>query len=173
MANEAEAIKSFEDWSNYMRLAVMANESSKLELRLAAIDSFKDWSNYMLITTVAAIGWVTTTKWSAPSHGHNTAEVIFLALSAIFGIFTLALVPIVTECLTEDKSIYEVEAKYKLFYLSGPKVPSTLKIFCWPQHFFLILAIATQAYIYWRFALPFVPEPVLHGPAAASLSTVH
>ena len=158
----------------------------RVQSMLAAIGSFKDWSNYLLVTTVAALGWVASKGSSEPNvilvsatgnlsrpRGTVSAtsnilgyldaiEVALLAGSAIFGILTLSLVPIVTENIntqiktkiahltTLPTSIYDIPAPYNLFYMLGPTLSIRLKWFCLPQHALLILAIAIHAYRYWR-----------------------
>jgi hypothetical protein len=149
------------------------------EAMLAAIGSFKDWSNYLLVTTVIALGWVATSGSPAPSGGDSVStsngcfgslEVEFLAGSAIFGILTLSLVPIVTQNIAKDtKSIYDVDTPFRLFYIFGdPKTefvfwghryPFKLKLFCWPQHALLILAIALHAIRYLMGDLSQVLQP--------------
>jgi hypothetical protein len=138
----------------------------------AAIGSFKDWSNYLLVTTVAALGWVANS--SAPSGGSVSTssgilgllEVAFLAGSAIFGILTLSLVPIVTQNINEAVvSIYDVRTPFRLFYVFGKirkeilGIPVTLKLFCWPQHALLILAIALHVIRYLMGDLSQVLQP--------------
>jgi hypothetical protein len=118
-----------------------------LTAKLEAIRAFKDWSNYLLVTTITALGWVATS--TSPTDEWVDSEVILLALSAIFGILTLALVPIVAERITDQtRSIYQIKAPFTIFYLWGRQVSARLKMFCWPQHGFLILAIAIHAFRY-------------------------
>jgi hypothetical protein len=64
----------------------------------AALTAFKDWSNYLLVTTVGLLAWVgehtQLNLWRSVSIG-------LLCLSAVCGIFTLALVPLVREKIAE------------------------------------------------------------------------
>jgi len=70
---------------------------------LSALSSFKDWSNYLLVTTVAALGWVAT---SHEPGGILRALIIgFLGSSIVFGIFTLALIPLVTEGIGDHEFV--------------------------------------------------------------------
>jgi len=61
------------------------------EQHVKSLDSFKDFSNYLLVTTVAALGWVASDSRVVES---PTIEVWCFALSIVFGIFTLALIPL-------------------------------------------------------------------------------
>ena len=61
----------------------------KIKQILAAIKSFKDWSNYLLVTTVAALGWVTTNHLVGIAGIARAFVIGFLGSSIVFGIFTL------------------------------------------------------------------------------------
>jgi hypothetical protein len=113
-----------------------------IEQKLKALDCFKDWSNYLLVTTVAALGWVAAKE----SGVHSIWVVWCLAISAILGIFTLALIPIVAEGIREDtKSIYDVRARFRPLWMWGPELPARLKWACWPQHISFIVGILVYA----------------------------
>ena len=108
----------------------------------ASLGFFKDWTNYLLVTTVAALGWVA--KGDSLVTGMELRWTIsFLCLSIIFAIFTLALIPIVGERLSDGGSIYSVEASFKLFWLWGPVRTAKLKWVCWPQHVLFLAAVIT------------------------------
>jgi hypothetical protein len=117
----------------------------------AALQAFKDWSNYLLVTTTAALGWVASDKGNnegAPTKKPKAllASAWFLCLSIIFGIFTLALIPLVLEKIPKITgtitSIYRIEAEFRLLWISEKRIYSaTLKDFCWFQHLFFILGI--------------------------------
>jgi hypothetical protein len=69
------------------------------------------------------------------------------ALSIVFAIFTLAIIPLVAEQLKDDpSSIYDIEATYTLFPGGGPTLTSRLKSFCWLQHVCFLLGIVLFAY---------------------------
>jgi hypothetical protein len=78
------------------------------EQKLKALEFFKDWSNYLLVTTVAAVGWVTSKDvliqpWAKP------LCVWAFAVSVVFAILTLAIIPRVAEKLRDDMtSMYDV-----------------------------------------------------------------
>ena len=113
--------------------------------KLKALEFFKDWSNYLLVTTIAALGWVSAKDASV----HSSAVVWFFALSSVFGIFTLALIPIIANQIDDNvDSFYEVEAKFKLFWMWGDEWSLTIKKVCWPQHVFFLLGVLVYAYNY-------------------------
>ena len=110
--------------------------------KTAAIANFKDWTNYLLVTTVAALGWVST----QPPDLLAKICTGCLALSVIAGIFTLAMIPLVTERLRDDpKSIYEVEGTFTIWWMRGCPKSRRLKHFCWPQHVLFLVGIALYA----------------------------
>jgi len=119
---------------------------SLTEQKLNALGAFKDWSNYLLVTTVVALGWVAGADTDKPLTLATKFEVFFLAASVIFGIFTLAVIPIIAEQITDGtESIYGVEAPFNLFWMWGPEKRIRLKAVCWPQHVCFIIAIAFHA----------------------------
>jgi hypothetical protein len=106
------------------------------------LEYFKDWSNYLLITTVAALGWVATKDLPFISPWARLLCIAFLALSVVYGIFTLALIPLVAEQRRATPSFYDVEATFKLF---GCTLRRRLKQFCLPQHVLFLLGILAYA----------------------------
>jgi hypothetical protein len=106
-----------------------------------ALDYFKDWSNYLLVTTVAAIGWVgrANIMWCSP--WPRLLCVSSLTLSVWFGIFTLALVPLVAEQRTPSQSIYHVEAEFNLLGTRRRK----LKSVCFWQHVLFLFGVLMYA----------------------------
>src|SRR6267378_437855 len=110
--------------------------------KTAAMANFKDWTNYLLVTTVAALGWVSTQSPDVLARICSGC----LALSVVAGIFTLAMIPLVTERLRDDsKSIYEVEGTFTIWWMRGPLQSARLKHFCWPQHVLFLVGIALYA----------------------------
>jgi hypothetical protein len=116
-----------------------------LEQSLKALDSFKDWSNYLLVTTVAALGW------TAGKDGANfkdkeimkTCAILAFAVSIVFAILVLAMVPHVAEDLSplpggKYPSIYKV-------YWTGWCVKVRLTDLCLPQHVLFLLGIVFYA----------------------------
>ncbi len=120
---------------------------ARIEQHLKALDSFKDWSNYMVVTTVAALGWVASKDSIALQPFAMKLVVACLGLSIVFGIFTLALIPIVAEAVTvETQSIYGVDATFNLIYLWRPQRTLRLKSVCWPQHALFLLGIIIYSF---------------------------
>jgi len=121
----------------------------KAEQKTKALEFFKDWSNYLLVTTVAALGFVSSQlpkSLHAVNVACNLASALCLGLSIIFGIFTLALIPLVAEQLKDDeRSIYDVEVSFKVHWLWGRERRAVLKRYCWPQHVLFLLGIVLYA----------------------------
>ncbi len=116
-----------------------------LERKLKALEFFKDWSNYMLVTTVAAIGWVTSKEASADMWTRPWVKPLCIwafGLSSLFAILTLAVIPLIIDSMDKEKaSIYEEKPSFKLLWLWGPKIPIKLKVVCWPQHILFMIGI--------------------------------
>ncbi len=110
------------------------------DARLEALKSFKDWSNYLLVTTVAAVGWVGKQN----THPALVASLAIwsLGISAVFGVFTLALVPLVSEQMdraSDRPSIFTVPVQ---FYVGGPTLRTMhLTQACRPQHLSFMLGV--------------------------------
>lgn len=134
------------DLPNSSRMSGGAMKSTTIylaEARRAAIASFKDWSNYLLVTTVAALGWVSTENVDLPAWSFVSC-VGLLTASVIFGIFTLAIIPLVTEKLGEDGgSIYDEGVSFKLVLYVFELRDFHMKSVCWWQHLFFILGIGS------------------------------
>jgi hypothetical protein len=79
---------------------------SLTEQKLNALGAFKDWSNYLLVTTVVALGWVAGADTDKPLTLATKFEVFFLAASVIFGTFTLAVIPIIAEQITDGINLW-------------------------------------------------------------------
>jgi len=109
---------------------------------MTALGYFKDWTNVMLVTTTAAMGWVAKT---AETSMLSTASVVFLALSIACAVFTLALIPLVAEQITGSQSIYDVKARFNLFWVGSWEMAWRMKYVCWPQHVFFLLGIGLYA----------------------------
>ena len=105
------------------------------------LEFFKDWTNYLLVTTVAALGWVATKESAFCSPSVRFLCVWSFALSVVFAIFTLALIPLVEEQRLTNGSIYDVRAKFSL----GGDRELRLKQVCFPQHVLFLLGIVLYA----------------------------
>lgn len=111
-----------------------------------ALEFFKDWSNYLLVTTVAAVGWVAGKDHADfCSPGLQAICIVAFTLSIVFGILTLALVPLVQEQRKGDKSNYEVEVVYEKFWAADQAGACRLKTLCFPQHAFFLLGVVVFA----------------------------
>jgi hypothetical protein len=123
------------------------NQPETITQLLKSLGYFKDASNYLLVTTVGALGWVSTREvWLTP-HSFQSSLICF-CISIICGIFTLALIPIVGQNIKADtRSIYEVQVGFKLLWLWGPECRAlSLKRVCWLQHMFFISGIIIFTY---------------------------
>ena len=113
--------------------------NEKKEQLIKAMEFLKDWSNYLLVTTVAAIGWVSTQK---PQDGWLFGCILAFGLSAVCGILTLAVIPPTTERISDsDASIYGIKTKFNILYLWPPSVSIHLKMVCWPQHILFVIGV--------------------------------
>jgi hypothetical protein len=112
-----------------------------IEQKLKALEYFKDWSNYLLVTTVAALGWTSAKNATTFSPQWTRAVCIWsFALSIVFGIFTLALIPHVGEDIAENaESIYAVD-------WTGYWIPLRLPYLCMPQHLLFLAGILFYAW---------------------------
>ena len=122
------------------------SRKTRRDLQLKALGWFKDWSNYMLLATVAALGWVTKKTPDCVGTTANYVAIISLALSVVFAIFTLAMIPLVAErLLIVPRSFYRAKVKFKLFWLWGPECAARIKLVCWPQHVLFIVGVLSYA----------------------------
>ncbi|QSB02666.1 hypothetical protein JWZ98_06940 [Methylomonas sp. EFPC1] len=115
----------------------------RIEQHLKSLEYFKDWSNYLLVSTVAALGWVASKDGRVM---HADIEIWCFALSIVFGIFTLALVPIVAAQVNASiDSFYDVRPRFRPFWLWGEEITLPIKAVCWPQHIFFLIGILAYA----------------------------
>ena len=106
-----------------------------------SLEFFKDWSNYLLVTTVAALGWVTTDNVEFWSPWVKVLCLWCFALSIVFAILTLALIPLIEEQRAPSQSIYSISAKC---WVCGDK-GRTLRSVCLPQHILFIAGVLLYA----------------------------
>jgi hypothetical protein len=130
-----------------------------IEQRLKALEFFKDWSNYLLITTVAALGWVATKDSPGLPPLASSLTILCFGFSIVFGIFTLALIPLVAEKISgSEASFYEIRPEFNLFWICPTPITCvSLKTVCWPQHVLFIVGIGifTLVNAYAQFCLFF------------------
>lgn len=104
-----------------------------------ALEAFSKWSNYLLVTTVAALGWIATGHGNLHPAWARSASLWLLALSAIFGVLALALVPLLAEQQSADAtSIYKTRIRFSLF---GLNCSAFLTQACRPQHLSFMIGI--------------------------------
>jgi hypothetical protein len=109
-----------------------------------SLEHFKDWSNYLLVTTVAALGWVATKDLVFRPPWMRSLCILFFSLSAVFAIFTLALIPLIAEQHQVGSSIYHVATTSAL--LDQLCIGTLyLRNVCFPQHAFFLIGIALYA----------------------------
>lgn len=143
--------------------------NSQVDRMLKALEWFKDWSNYLLVTTVAAAGWVASNDNIFSSSWLKAACIWSFGISIIFGILTLALIPLIAQRINEShKSIYGVRADFSLF---RRPCKAYLTQACRPQHisfmagivFYCLgtasenrvgVAVAILAILFWFFSKP-------------------
>lgn len=112
--------------------------------RAEALRHFKDWSSYLLVTTVAALGWAATSRFAA-APGLRVVCIWSLALSVVFGVLTLASIPLVAEQAKGEESIYTVSARFSVRPFSRRPASLRLKQTCVPQYVLFLIGIVTYA----------------------------
>lgn len=117
------------------------NDAEALMRFTTSLEHFKDWSNFLLVTTVAALGW-TASKDQAFRKCTRPLCVLLFALSTVFAIFTLALIPLVAEQGHGYPSIYDVPVTFWMTEWIGV---IHLKFVCMPQHLLFIAGIILYA----------------------------
>jgi hypothetical protein len=109
-----------------------------------ALTAFGLWSNYLLVTTVAAVGWISSKSVTFTSPWMQSTALWCLSTSAIFGILALAIVPLVSEQMRpQDESIFVVQAAFSILGLS---YRAYLTQACRPQHILFMLGIVFYAW---------------------------
>ena len=101
-----------------------------------ALEFVNSASSYVLLATIALLAWVASgVEFS--NDGLRVASMACLTLSVIFGIATLALVPLVQEARRPGQSNFEVEARFMMFGRRGTRLKSALL----PQYLFLLAGL--------------------------------
>jgi len=101
-----------------------------------ALEFVNQASIYTLLATIALLAWVSSGVEFA-NQGLRLASMTCLTLSIVYGIGTLALIPLVQETRRPGQSNFEVEARYSLF----GRRSSRLKALMLPQYLLLITGI--------------------------------
>ena len=93
-------------------------------------------STYVLLATIALTAWVASgVEFS--SEGLRLSVMACLTFSAVFGIATLALVPLIEEARRPGQSNFDVEARFLLF----GRRSSRLKAVLLPQYLLLLAGL--------------------------------
>jgi hypothetical protein len=101
-----------------------------------ALEFVNSASTYVLIATIALTAWVASgVEFS--SEGLRVTSMACLTLSVVFGIATLAIIPLVQEVRQPGQSNFDVEARFKLFGWRS----SHLKAVLFPQYFLLLAGL--------------------------------
>jgi hypothetical protein len=101
-----------------------------------ALEFISNASTYVLIATIALTAWVASgVEFS--SEGLRVTSMTCLTLSAVFGVATLALIPLVQEARGPGQSNFDVEARFKLFGWRS----SHLKAVLFPQYLLLLAGL--------------------------------
>jgi hypothetical protein len=101
-----------------------------------ALEFVNSASSYVLLATIALLAWVASgVEFS--NDGLRVGSMACLTLSVVFGIGTLALIPLVQEARRPGQSNFEVEARFMMFGRRGARLKSALL----PQYFFLLAGL--------------------------------
>src|ERR1700742_2969190 len=106
------------------------------DARTKALEFINSASTYVLIATLALTAWVASgVEFS--SEGLRVTSMACLTLSAVFGVATLALIPLVQEARQPGQSNFDVDAYFKLF----GRRSSHLKAVLFPQYVLLLVGL--------------------------------
>lgn len=109
-----------------------------------ALEAFSRWSNYLLVTTVAAVGWISSGVIKFHTEFARSLSLWCLGGSVVFGIFTLALVPLIAEqARGPGGSIYKTKVHFKAFNFT---CHAYLTQACRPQHALFIVGIVSYCW---------------------------
>ena len=101
-----------------------------------ALEFINSASTYVLLATIALTAWVASgVEFS--SEVLRLSAMACLTLSAVFGIATLALIPLIQEARRPGQSNFEVEARFLLF----GRRSSRLKAVLLPQYLLLLAGL--------------------------------
>jgi hypothetical protein len=107
-----------------------------LVIHSKALEFINSASTYVLIATIVLAAWVSSgVEFS--SGGLRITSMACLALSAVFGIATLALIPLVQETRRPGQSNFDVEARFILFGQRSSRLKSVLL----PQYMLLLAGL--------------------------------
>jgi hypothetical protein len=101
-----------------------------------ALEFVNGASTYVLLATIALLAWVASGV-DFSNDGLRIASMACLTLSVMFGVATLALIPLVQEARRPGQSNFEVEARFMLFGSRGARLKSALL----PQYLLLLAGL--------------------------------
>jgi hypothetical protein len=101
-----------------------------------ALEFVNGASSYVLLATIALLAWVASGV-DFPNDGLRIASMACLTLAVMFGVATLALIPLVQEARRPGQSNFEVEARFMMFGRRGARLKSALL----PQYLFLLAGL--------------------------------
>jgi hypothetical protein len=109
---------------------------SPSDAQAKALEFVNSASSYVLLATIALLAWVASgVEFS--NDALRVASMACLTLSAMFGVATLALIPLVQEARRPGQSNFEVEARFMLFGQRGARLKTALL----PQYLFLLAGL--------------------------------
>ena len=109
---------------------------SPSDAQAKALEFVNSASSYVLLATIALLGWVASgVEFS--NDALRVASMACLTLSVVFGVATLALIPLVQEARRPGQSNFEVEGRFMLFGRRGVRLKSALL----PQYLFLLAGL--------------------------------
>jgi hypothetical protein len=101
-----------------------------------ALEFVNGASTYVLIATIALLAWVASgVEFS--NDGLRLAAMACLTLSVVFGVATLALIPLVQEARRPGQSNFEVDARFLMFGRREARLKSALL----PQYLLLLAGV--------------------------------
>ena len=109
---------------------------SPSDAQAKALEFVNSASSYVLLATIALLGWVASGV-EFYNDGLRVASMACLTLSVVFGVATLALIPLVQEARRPGQSNFEVEGRFMLFGRRGARLKSALL----PQYLFLLAGL--------------------------------
>ena len=109
---------------------------SPSDAQAKALEFVNGASSYVLLATIALLAWVASgVEFS--NDGLRIASMACLTLSVVFGIATLALIPLVQEARRPGQSNFDVDARFNLLGLRSYRLKTT----AFPQHVLLLAGI--------------------------------
>jgi|SRR5579871_4361591 len=101
-----------------------------------ALEFVNNTSTYVLLATIALTAWVASgVEFS--KDGLRVPAMACLTLSAVFGLATLALIPLIQEERQLGESNFDVDARFRLFGWRSMHLKAVL----WPQYLLLLAGL--------------------------------